>query len=105
MLEQELISQEEYELAMQEEIQFTFNPGAGKVTKTSIQSYFVEEVIKQVKKDLSEQKGISPQTAEDMIYNSGLKIYTTLEPKVQSALDDVYINGGETYFPQINEEA
>lgn len=105
MLEQGMITQEEYDEAMPEEIQFTFNPGAGKVTESSIQTYFVEEAIKQVIKDLSEQKGISPQTAEDMVYNSGLKIYTTQEKKVQDALDDIYINGGETYFPQINEEA
>ena len=103
MLEQGMISEEEHAQAIQEEIQFTFNPGAGKVTRSSIQSYFVEEVIKAVIKDLSEQKGISTQTAEDMVYNSGLKIYTTQEKKVQDALDAVYID--DTYFPRINEEA
>lgn len=103
MLEQGFISEEEYNQAMQEEIHFTFNPGAGKITKTSIQSYFVEEVINAVIKDLSEQKGISTQTAEDMVYNSGLKIYTTLEKRVQDALDSVYTD--DTYFPRINEEA
>ncbi|MBP7175490.1 MAG: transglycosylase domain-containing protein [Thermoclostridium sp.] len=103
MFEQGMITEEEHTQAMQEEIAFTFNPGAGKVTRSSIQSYFVEEVIKSVVKDLSEQKGISAQTAEDMVYNSGLKIYTTQEKKVQNALDAVYID--ETFFPQVNEEA
>lgn len=103
MLEQGYISEEEHAQAIQEEIQFTFNPGAGKVTRSSIQSYFVEEVIKAVVKDLSEQKGISTQTAEDMVYNSGLKIYTTQEKRVQDALDAVYVD--DTYFPRINEEA
>ena len=103
MFEQGMITEEEHTQAMQEEIDFTFNPGAGKITRSSIQSYFVEEVIKSVVKDLSEQKGISAQTAEDMVYNSGLKIYTTQEKKVQNALDSVYTD--ETYFPLINEEA
>lgn len=103
MLEQGFITEEEYDQAIQEEIHFTFNPGAGKITKSSIQSYFVEEVIDAVIKDLSEQKGISTQTAEDMVYNSGLKIYTTQEKRVQDALDSVFVD--DTYFPRINQEA
>jgi penicillin-binding protein 1A len=103
MLEQGKITQEEYDEAIAEEIKFIFNPGAGKVTESSIQSYFVDEVIKEVIRDLMEYKGISEQTARDMIYNSGLKIYTTLEPKVQNTLDSVFQD--ETYFPKVNEEA
>ncbi|ANX02003.1 penicillin-binding protein 1A [Thermoclostridium stercorarium subsp. leptospartum DSM 9219] len=103
MLEQGMITEAEYEQAMQEEIQFNYNPSAGKVTKNSNQSYFVDEVVKAVIKDLSGQKGISAQAAEDMIYNSGLKIYTTMDPKVQKALDEVFTD--DTYFPQVNEEA
>jgi len=103
MLDQGMITQAEYEQAMQEDIKFVYNPSAGKATKTSTQSYFVDEVVKAVIKDLSEQKGISTQTAEDMIYNSGLKIYTTMDPKVQKALDEVYTD--DTYFPDVNEEA
>lgn len=103
MLEQEMITQAEYDQAIQEEIAFTYNPSAGKATKTSTQSYFVDEVVKSLIKDLSEQKGISTQSAEDMIYNSGLKIYTTLEPKVQKALDEVFTD--DTFFPDVNEEA
>lgn len=103
MLEQEMITELEYELAMHQKINFVYNPSAGKETKTSTQTYFVDEVVKSVIKDLSEQKGISTQTAEDMVYNSGLKIYTTLEPKVQNALDEVFTD--VTYFPNVNEEA
>lgn len=103
MLDQGMITEAEYEQAIQEEIHFVYNPSAGKVTETSTQSYFVDEVVKAVIKDLSEQKGISTQTAEDMIYNSGLKIYTTMDPKVQKALDEVFTD--DTYFPKVNEEA
>ncbi len=103
MFEQKLITTEEYDQAMEQEIKLIFNPGAGKVTKTSIQTYFVDEVIKSVIQDLSEYKGVSVQTAEDILYNSGLKIYTTLVPNVQEALDSVYTN--PEYFQQVNEEA
>ncbi|NLK68800.1 MAG: penicillin-binding protein 1A [Clostridiaceae bacterium] len=103
MLEQGMISEMEFEQAMQQKINFVYNPSAGKETKTSTQSYFVDEVVKSVIKDLSEQKGISTQTAEDMVYNSGLSIYTTLEPKVQNALDEVFTD--DTFFPDVNEEA
>jgi membrane peptidoglycan carboxypeptidase len=60
-------------------------------------------LLNEVIRDLMEYKGISEQTARDMIYNSGLKIYTTLEPKVQNTLDSVFQD--ETYFPKVNEEA
>ncbi len=34
--------------------------------------------------------------AQKMVYNNGLKIYTTVDPKVQSALETVYSD--DSYF-------
>lgn len=105
MLDQGILAQEEYDQAMQEEIKLIFNPGAGKITKTSIQTYFVDEVIKSVIQDLREKKGLSKEAAEDILYNSGLQVFTTLVPKVQNALDEVYIDKDKKYFPEPNDEA
>ena len=44
-------------------------------------------------KDLVKQKGYSETYALNQIYNGGYRIYTTLDPDVQSALDEVYADG------------
>lgn len=92
MLEQGKITQAEYEEAMAEteNMHFNYNPEAGKVTQTSNQSYFVDEVIKQVKTELMVKYGYNEQAALDIVYNGGIHIYTTLDPKVQAALDEVF---------------
>lgn len=101
MLEQGMVNKNEYEEAMAEDIQFKYNPQAGKVMQTSNQSYFVDEAIKSVKFDLMQKYQYSEQTALDIIYNSGLQIYTTVQPKVQSALDEVFQN--PEYFTDTNK--
>ncbi|NLZ82565.1 MAG: penicillin-binding protein 1A, partial [Clostridiales bacterium] len=90
MLEQGKISQSEYDEALSEKIAFKYNPEAGKVTQTSNQSYFVDEVIKKFKYYLMETGNYTEQTALDIIYNNGLHIYTTMDPKVQGVLDTVF---------------
>ena len=90
MLEQGLIDQSEYDAAKAETIRFNYNPEAGKVTVTSKQSYFVDEAISRVKRDLMTTYGYSDLTALTVIYNNGLKIQTTMDPKIQKILDGVF---------------
>lgn len=90
MLEQGKISQSEYDEAVSEKIAFDYNPEAGKVMETSKQSYFVDETIKSVKEYLMKSYGYTEQAALDIIYSSGLHIYSTMDPKVQNALDEVF---------------
>jgi len=94
MLEQGKITQAEYEEAMAEteNMHFKYNPEAGKVMQTSNQSYFVDEAIKAVKNELMKKYQYNEQAALDIIYNGGIHIYTTLQPKVQAALDEVFTN-------------
>lgn len=105
MLEQEKISQAEYEEAMAEteHMQFNYNPEAGKVMETSNQSYFVDEVIKAVKNELMKKYNYNEQAALDIIYNGGIHIYSTMQPKVQAALDEVFTN--PEYFSAENPRA
>ncbi len=53
-------------------------------------SWFVDEVIREVTKDLSETYHISTEEAEVKLYNSGYKIYTTLNPEIQDIAEAVY---------------
>lgn len=90
MLEQGKITQSEYDEAINETINFKYNPEAGKVMQTSNQSYFVDEVVKSVKESLMKIYGYTEQAALDIVYNSGLHIYTTMDPNVQKAMDEVF---------------
>ena len=57
-----------------------------------VQSYFIDAVINQVLKDLQEQKSVDKGAATKLLYTNGYKIYTTLDPKVQQAIDEAYNN-------------
>src|SRR5690606_8900129 len=84
-------------------MQFNYNPEAGKVMETSNQSYFVDEVIKAVKNELMKKYNYNEQAALDIIYNGGIHIYSTMQPKVQAALDEVFTN--PEYFSAENPRA
>lgn len=60
-------------------------------------SWFEETVIDEVARDLCEKYGYDKKTAGDMIYSGGLKIVTTENKKIQSALERIYEN--EKNFP------
>lgn len=57
-----------------------------------VQSHFIDAVINQVLKDLQEQKSVDKGAATKLLYTNGYKIYTTLDPKVQEAIDNAYNN-------------
>ncbi len=65
--------------------------------KKVIYSYFVDAVIEEVVADLVEQKGLSKTAAEQMVFNGGLKIYTTMDKDVQENMENIYEN--RTGFP------
>ncbi|WHH59301.1 PBP1A family penicillin-binding protein [Petroclostridium sp. X23] len=93
------ISESEYQQAINEEL--NFKKGA-KQELTSKQSYFVDQVINDVLNDLQKEKGYSKVIASKMLYTGGLKIYATIDPKVQSAMDTVFKD--PDLIPKFNTE-
>ena len=81
------ISDSEYKAALEEEI--VINKG-GKA-QNSGHSYFVDAVIEDVIAGLKEKKKMTDAAASNAIYGGGLKIYTTMDSKVQNAIDEIYI--------------
>lgn len=57
-----------------------------------IYSYFVDQVINDVIADLQNEKGYSQTFASQQIFGGGLKIYTTMDPTIQDAIESVYEN-------------
>ena len=55
-----------------------------------INSWFVDQIIYDVAADLAESMGIEEKEARKRLYNSGYRIYTTLDPHIQEIAERVY---------------
>lgn len=99
MLEQGMITEEEYEEAVNYELIFTNSEkyvaddkaDVEIVTDNDIQSYYVDYVISSVIRDLKEQ-GYSNYEATKMIYSGGLRIYSAVDTEIQKIVEDVYVH-------------
>lgn len=98
MLELEFISKEEYDEAIKEDLDFTHGKsGDLKENHGKAQSYFADHIFEEAKKDLMEEFEYTEQYAENLLYNGGLKIYATMDPKIQKTAESYYEN--EKNFP------
>ena len=90
MLELECISQEEYNVAVQQvnEQGLKFTKGE----KTTNYSYHTDALINQLVEDLMEQKGLSKAAAQNYIETHGLSIYSTQSSTVQAAAEQAMKN-------------
>lgn len=62
-----------------------------------VNSYFTDAVINQVQYDLQEQLGYNSTTAINLIYRSGLSIYTTQDLRIQTICDETFED--DSLFP------
>ena len=89
MLELEMITQEEHDEAVSYKLDFS--KGTDVDSTNSRQSYFTELVINDVTNDLIDQ-GYTEAVAKSMLYNGGLTIYSTVDPYIQEAMEEVLEN-------------
>ena len=88
MKERQAINEEEYKLAIADvDAGLNFKQGDGASATVDI-SYHTEAAIKQILKQLQEEKEMSKDMAEVYLFSSGLKIYTTQDTWVQDCLED-----------------
>ncbi len=97
MHNQELISDEEYEAAINEELVLNIPE---EEPATAILSYFTDELRRVVQNDLMEQYGYSKEIASQMMLSGGLKIYATIDPEIQAIMEEVYAD--ETTFAKVD---
>lgn len=90
MLEEGYITQEEHDAALKEE--FKLVASREHLNETTVNNYFVDTLITQVTNDLAEKYDWDPAHAAENFYSGGYKIYATLDPDVQEAVDEVYSN-------------
>lgn len=89
MLEQELITEEEYIGAINDPISLNLR---SQTNGNQINSWYTDMVIEDVISDLCNKYGVSRSAASLMLYGGGYKIYTAMDAKIQNILDAYYSN-------------
>ena len=88
MWDQGIITEEEYQAAVAEELVFTTS--VDEKEPDTIYNWYDEQLITDVMNDLMEQYGYSSLVASDMVYSGGLRIYACVDQNVQSIVESVY---------------
>lgn len=115
MLEEEMITQKEYDEAINYDFVFTTDDdyvpdddddkvvtddmisvdenNVGQTQeKEEVQSYYIDYVIEKVINDLMTTSGYTYNEAWRLVYYGGLKIHVAVDQEIQSAMEDVYYN-------------
>lgn len=100
MLEHEMITQEEYQKAVNSPIKLA---GKSAYRNNTVSSYFVDQVISDVMADLQSKMGYSEEFAEQQITNGGLRIYSTIDVDIQETMESVFENTSN--FPSSSAES
>lgn len=91
MLEQGYINEQEYEVALADDVYSRIQVVNQEVGETSTNTYFVDALIDDIMEDLI-AAGYNETQATMLLYSGGLKIQTTLDPKIQAICDEVFSN-------------
>lgn len=97
MLDLGKISEEEYEKAVKEEL--VLDNSQKQHYEAEINNYFMDALIDQVIEDIATEYHMNTEIASRVFYNSGLKIYATLQTGIQEKMENVYRNVNK-YFRQ-----
>lgn len=96
MLEQEYISQSEYDDALADNVYDRIQLVNVEKEDVNINSYFVDELTNEVIQDLIEQLGYTETQAYKALYQGGLTIESTQDPAIQTICDEE-INNLDNY--------
>lgn len=89
MLQDNMITQDEYEEALRDDVYARIQTVPSDTSSTQIFSYFTDTVFEQVAADLQTRLGYTETQAYNILYSGGLSIYTTMDPVIQSVVDNV----------------
>lgn len=91
MWQQGYITENEYQNAKNEELQFQYADSSSESGDNSdYYSYFVDQVIRDVVNDLANATGYDTEVINRMILGGGYQIYSTIDVDVQNAAEEVY---------------
>ena len=92
MLELKYISQDEYDVAIQEVNNGLKFSKAEISTSSNVYSYHTDALINEIISDLSDKKHISKDFATNYFYMSGSKIYSSVNSEIQSIVEKEFKN-------------
>lgn len=101
MLDQELITQAEYDSAVAEELVYRSEDLYINDINEPY-SYFTDAVYEDVLQALIAEKGYSEDAAKRVLLYGGLKIYATIDTKIQAIMDEEY--NDDSNFPNITRD-
>ena len=83
-----IVTEQEYRRAVAERL--NFKRGDDAEIEQIIYTWFEETVIRDVIQDIINEKGYSETVARGWLYNRGLRIIATIDPRIQKIVDNVY---------------
>lgn len=95
MYDQGYITKEVYEESIATDIEIVAD--ASVKNQNQVNSYFVDALIEEVIDRLVDEYGMDESYASKNVYNGGYKIYCTLDPEIQTVLEEEY-SKTDTYF-------
>lgn len=99
MLAQGYINKQEHSEAYDKELVLDYQ-GRASDAAVSSNSWYTDQVIREVANAFVNQKGYTLEMAYNLIYTGGLQIITLQDPEVQLTLEEVYAN--DSNFPRTN---
>lgn len=90
MLEQGYITKDEHDAALKEELNVVAS--REQLNEAEVNNYFVDALIVNVTNDLMDKYGWDEAHAIENFYSGGYKIYATIDPEIQSTVDEVFSN-------------
>ncbi len=91
MYEQNMITKAEYDQAMYESEHMTFigDTNENKIDNIPVNNWYVDAMLEDVAKDLSQALNIDENTANYMVMHNGLKIYSAMDKTAQAVAEEV----------------
>ena len=98
MYNQGMITEDEFNKASLEKL--IINQNIEIESKSGIYSWYTEALINEVANDLANKNKISHEAAKRLVFKGGLNIYSTIDPKLQKTVEEIYENYSKYILPQ-----
>lgn len=98
MKDQGYITASQYNVNVNKNLVDFLNPTIAKEDENKT-SYFSDYMVEEIVEDLEKEYDLSAENAEKMVYNGGLKIYSTMDSEAQETVEDAFADSSN--FPSL----